>query len=700
VSVILDDALSQYLYINEVIGGTEPFTVAGWYKTDDLTVNKAIWSLALDSVDTEYFTLLLRSAAGGGFVTTAIADTGQSVVYVNTTTTYTSNIWQHAAAVYTSNSSRDVYLNGSYKGTSAASLYVGASRTSIGCLYRSSICNYFSGKLAGIAIWDIALSEDELVQLAGGIEPIGIQPEHILAYWPLIIDGNDESGNGKHLTGCNSPTFDEEDTPSYTPEITNQSEDQNLDPGDTLELFVTASGTEPLLYQWSKAYEGGGDIEGATESTYTKENVTGDDGGGYYCTVTNEYGTVKSSTIDINVYPGIIDQSENMEVYEGSGISLFVEGTAYPEPTYQWYEGGVEEEDKIEGATESTLEFVAREGTFYCKVTSEDVSEDFSSVQALGGYEDTPIIPVGGVDESDRFMTEIGNILYEPNEDSRKYKQFYTGYNSGPSTDEKVHYAYSEDGVNWTKSSFNPVISDRAEDPYVLKVGSIYYLFAEDKQGGATDIKRWHSSDCETWVDDGVVLENEGVDWESHDVSSPIVWMEESIWYMLYEGRKLNGSLIGKMGLATSEDGLNWTKYGSNPVFVGSGVNGDFDKNQVVPDDIVKIEDTYYLTYHGHDGVEWRCGIATSPDLINWTRIGTPIQFYGEDSTPIMVYWDGNRYIFHIDTDTEGTYRGWIITGWLYGEVWSDPITVTIAVISGLYVYNPFDLPLDLGRTD
>jgi len=487
---------------------------------------------------------------------------------------------------------------------------------------------------------------------------------------------------------------------SGTATIVDQSEDQNLDPGDTLELFVTVTGEEPISYQWSRAYEGGGDIEGATESTYTKENVTGDDGGGYYCTVTNEYGTVKSSTIDINVYPGIIDQSENMEVYEGSGISLFVEGTAYPEPTYQWYEGGVEEEDKIEGATESTLEFVAREGTFYCKVTSEDVSEDFSSVQALGGYEDTPIIPVGGVDESDRFMTEIGNILYEPNEDSRKYKQFYTGYNSGPSTDEKVHYAYSEDGVNWTKSSFNPVISDRAEDPYVLKVGSIYYLFAEDKQGGATDIKRWHSSDCETWVDDGVVLENEGVDWESHDVSSPIVWMEESIWYMLYEGRKLNGSLIGKMGLATSEDGLNWTKYGSNPVFVGSGVNGDFDKNQVVPDDIVKIEDTYYLTYHGHDGVEWRCGIATSPDLINWTRIGTPIQFYGEDSTPIMVYWDGNRYIFHIDTDTEGTYRGWIITGWLYGEVWSDPITVTIAVISGLYVYNPFDLPLDLGRTD
>jgi len=158
-----------------------------------------------------------------------------------------------------------------------------------------------------------------------------------------------------------------ESTASEPPQIIDQSEDQSLNPGDTLELFVTVTGTEPMSYQWSKAYEGGGEIEGATESTYTKENITGEDGGGYYCTVTNEFGTTKSSTIDIDIYPKITDQSDDQTACVGQEVDLFVTATGYPTPTYQWYKNDV----LLSGETSSTLLFYASTtATYKCKVSN------------------------------------------------------------------------------------------------------------------------------------------------------------------------------------------------------------------------------------------------------------------------------------------------------------------------------------------
>ena len=51
-------------------------------------------------------------------------------------------------------------------------------------------------------------------------------------------------------------------------------------------------------------------------------------------------------------------------------------------------------------------------------------------------------------------------------------------------------------------------------------------------------------------------------------MSRPSVIKENNIYYMWYSGNNGGGWSIG---LATSPDGLNWTKYGLNPVMSGSG---------------------------------------------------------------------------------------------------------------------------------
>ncbi len=158
----------------------------------------------------------------------------------------------------------------------------------------------------------------------------------------------------------------------------------------------------------------------------------------------------------------------------------------------------------------------------------------------------------------------------------------------------------------------------------------LYHLFVEDKTGGATDIRKYHSGDGEYWIDDGVVLEPGASGWDSGDVSSPTVWIEGSVWYMLYEGRTASQD-DGQLGLATSSDGLTWTKSGSNPVAGDATISwGD----QVVPDDIYKEGSTYYLLMHGYTGAElagyvntWLCGCLTSTNLTTWTDpFGGPVQ--------------------------------------------------------------------------
>lgn len=276
-------------------------------------------------------------------------------------------------------------------------------------------------------------------------------------------------------------------------------------------------------------------------------------------------------------------------------------------------------------------------------------------MQAIGLYDSNPVIPLGEGADTDLKIREIGNVLYEPGDTGKEYKIFYTGWNAGVTTDEKIHYAFSSDGISWTKSASNPVIDGRtAEDPYVIKVGATYYLFAEDKEAAepSTMIRRWSSSDCVTWADDGQIT---GI----NNCASPVVWKEGATWYMIYENYPAGNNEIY---LATSANGLAWTAEATNPV-VPIGDCG-FSVTEIVPDDLVQIGSTYYLLYHGLVGADWKAGIATSTDLLTWTdQGGNPLPSDDPEHIPTaMVFYDSEYVImYYYGADDSGICRGYPI---------------------------------------
>jgi hypothetical protein len=116
------------------------------------------------------------------------------------------------------------------------------------------------------------------------------------------------------------------------PVITRQPQSVTVPPGGAASFSVTASGTEPLRYQWQKDDD---DIDGATASTYGIDPVGTEDAGTYRCIVTNDYGTATSdealltvAELPTNSFP-VVDTGQNTCWDNSAQITCPSQGQAF-----------------------------------------------------------------------------------------------------------------------------------------------------------------------------------------------------------------------------------------------------------------------------------------------------------------------------------------------------------------------------------
>lgn len=112
------------------------------------------------------------------------------------------------------------------------------------------------------------------------------------------------TSKSRTLTVTAAPTPTPTATPALiAPTITTQPASKTVTAGATAKFSVTASGSAPLTFQWRK---NGGDIAGATASSYTTPATTlADNGSLYDVTVSNGAGsaTSKSKTLTVSSTP-------------------------------------------------------------------------------------------------------------------------------------------------------------------------------------------------------------------------------------------------------------------------------------------------------------------------------------------------------------------------------------------------------------
>jgi len=165
----------------------------------------------------------------------------------------------------------------------------------------------------------------------------------------------------------------------------------------------------------------------------------------------------------------------------------------------------------------------------------------------------------------------------------------------------------------------NPILAPEGAETYttfgsVLKVGSTYHMYYHYLVSSVSVIGHATSTDGKTWTKDTAnnpVLEKGASGWDRTDVGVPMVWKEGTTWYMMYRGKPANSG-GDAVGLATSTDGVSWTKSGSNPVIEdsqGAEVWG-----------VIKVGSTYYAYFEGTGGTGREIGVATSTNLTSWTK--------------------------------------------------------------------------------
>jgi predicted GH43/DUF377 family glycosyl hydrolase len=149
------------------------------------------------------------------------------------------------------------------------------------------------------------------------------------------------------------------------------------------------------------------------------------------------------------------------------------------------------------------------------------------------------------------------------------YMMYYVGDGGTTANFRQIGVAFSSDGINWTKYAGNPVITHGPGwyDARYTRGPSVIY------DGGTY-----------------------------------------KMWY--YATAQINYSipLEASIDLATSPDGVHWTKYPNNPVFYGFRYSNNTTSSDYPS--VVKVNGTYLMAFSGY-GAD--IGYATSADGIGWS---------------------------------------------------------------------------------
>jgi hypothetical protein len=205
-SFLFDDGSNEGFRVDSTPVTAAPLTMCCWFQTDDLGNEGCLLWIGDKDVNGHGWQLIANGAVGGDPIQfVALPDSGTAA----TSSGMSLNTWHHAAAVTSSATSRDVFIDGGSKGSdTTSSVPAGSDRFAIGFRARSSPVLYHSGLIAEAAVWNVALTEAEIAWLAKGYSPYSLvhRLANLVIYHDLIRD-SDRPYIGANMTTVATPVI-------------------------------------------------------------------------------------------------------------------------------------------------------------------------------------------------------------------------------------------------------------------------------------------------------------------------------------------------------------------------------------------------------------------------------------------------------------------------------------------------------------
>lgn len=120
------------------------------------------------------------------------------------------------------------------------------------------------------------------------------------------------------------------------------------------------------------------------------------------------------------------------------------------------------------------------------------------------------------------------------------------------------------------------------------------------------------------------------------------------MWYGGVDGRQAPSSVrVERIGLASSPDGIHWTRENSGQPVVEIGPAGAHDSIQSTGAAVLFIDERYLMWYGAYDGIH-TIMFAESDDGIVWRKNLNPVSGIDEKHVGVVgpsVWWDGREYV-------------------------------------------------------
>ena len=228
-------------------------------------------------------------------------------------------------------------------------------------------------------------------------------------------------------------------------------------------------------------------------------------------------------------------------------------------------------------------------------------------------YGGNPVLDVGPAEAWDEGFVRDSAVLFAGTE----YEMWYSG-GGGPRM--SIGYATSPDGIVWTKHEGNPVLDvgpSGAWDDLILYTSSVlfdgagYRMWYGGNDGFNARIGYATSPDGIVWTKYGgnpVLDVGDLGTWDEWDMGGPCVLFDGVGFAMWYAG---SDGFRGRIGYATSPDGIDWTKYAGNPV-LDVGLPGTGDSQAVIGPSVLFDGTDYDLWLTAYDGIGKSIGYAVS----------------------------------------------------------------------------------------
>lgn len=278
-------------------------------------------------------------------------------------------------------------------------------------------------------------------------------------------------------------------------------------------------------------------------------------------------------------------------------------------------------------------------------------------------HSDTPIVSKGQPGSWDDRYTDPGAVIYHDG----MFHMFRNGFRGFPA-ESQVGYVISTDGYTWTKQGDDPIF--RTKDVPYAKIAMYASSVLWEDGCWALFFYTWDSNSFPSssvigritqcvagpalteWLPDAEPLLKPGTtgDWDDRQVLAPHVLKTDGGYIMYYSG--VNDKGIQMIGMATSTNGVTWTKYNdpsttdrpfanSDPVFQ-PGEKGTWDGGWVHQPRVFQTSNGWMMIYRGvsdTQGTNMKLGIATSQDGIHWERYaGNPV-FKPNDIKGVHQFW-------------------------------------------------------------